>query len=167
MLDLKTLVRDIPDFPIKGVVFRDISPLLENHDAFTAALDRLAGELNMNDVDHVVGIESRGFILGAALAARCGKGFIPLRKAGKLPPPVQALSYDLEYGKATLEMRAGKGRVAVIDDVLATGGTLAAALELCNRSGFDVVGAGVLIDLRFLNEFRFKGDRIASVITYD
>ncbi len=121
----------------------------------------------MSEIDHIVGIESRGFILGAAIAARFSKGFIPLRKAGKLPPPVEALSYKLEYGEATLEMRHGRGRVAVIDDVLATGGTLDAGIQLCNRAGYRVVGAAVLIDLRFLNQYLFNGSRIASVIQYE
>lgn len=166
-MNFKNLVRDIPDFPKPGVVFRDISPLLEDSHAFTLALDHMVSGLEMSKIDHVVGIESRGFILGAAIAARFAKGFIPLRKAGKLPPPVVALSYELEYGEATLEMRTGRGRVAVIDDVLATGGTLDAGIKLCNRAGYEVIGAAVLIDLRFLNEFRFKGSRIASVIQYE
>lgn len=166
-MDFKTLVRDIPDFPKPGVVFRDISPLLEDSHAFTLALDRMTAGLRMAEIDHVVGIESRGFILGAAIAARFAKGFIPLRKAGKLPPPVESLSYKLEYGEATLEMRRGRGRVAVVDDVLATGGTLDAGIQLCRRAGYEVVGAAVLIDLRFLNSFELDGSRIASVIQYE
>ncbi|MEK7356217.1 MAG: adenine phosphoribosyltransferase [Bdellovibrionota bacterium] len=166
-MDFKTLVRDIPDFPKPGVMFRDISPLLEDHRAFTLALDKMIVTLEMGQVDHVVGIESRGFILGAALAARFAKGFIPLRKAGKLPPPVEAMSYKLEYGEATLEMRRGRGRVVVIDDVLATGGTLDAGIKICDKAGYEVVGAAVLIDLRFLNQFKFNGARVGSVIQYE
>ena len=166
-VDFKTLVRDIPNFPKDGVVFRDISPLLEDPRAFTLALDRMVAGLEMSKVDHVVGIESRGFILGSAIAARFTKGFIPLRKAGKLPPPVESLSYKLEYGEATLEMRRGRGRVVVIDDVLATGGTLDAGIRICERAGYEVIGAAVLIDLRFLNSYEFKGSRIPSVIQYE
>jgi adenine phosphoribosyltransferase len=166
-MDFKSLVRDIPDFPKPGVMFRDISPLLEDPHAFTLALDHMISGLEMSKIDHIVGIESRGFILGSAIAARFSKGFIPLRKAGKLPPPVESLSYKLEYGEATLEMRRGRGKVAVIDDVLATGGTLDAGIQLCNRAGYEVLGAAVLIDCRFLNQYRFNGARIASVIQYE
>jgi adenine phosphoribosyltransferase len=166
-MDLKKLVRDIPDFPIAGVLFRDISPILESPPAFHAALEQLVRKVDLSKIDHVVGIESRGFILGAAIAAKFEKGFIPLRKAGKLPPPVVEKSYELEYGKATLEMRPGAGKVLIVDDVLATGGTLDAAVELCAKAGYQVMDISVLIDLRFLNGFRFNGHPVCSALVYE
>ncbi|MBS0307678.1 MAG: adenine phosphoribosyltransferase [Proteobacteria bacterium] len=165
-MDLQTLVREVPDFPIPGVLFRDISPILESPPALNFALDRMVDQVDITQIDLIVGIESRGFILGAALGARFGKGFVPLRKAGKLPPPVESLSYALEYGKATLEMRAGHGRVLIVDDVLATGGTLNAGILLCQRAGYEVVGVSVLINLEQLNTLRFKGKAIHAVLHY-
>ena len=165
-MNIKNLIRDIPDFPISGVVFRDISPLLESPKDFNLALEKMVFNIDMKAIQHIVGIESRGFILGAALASMYKKGFIPLRKAGKLPPPVQQISYKLEYGSASLEMRAGKGSVLVVDDVLATGGTLSAAIELCESSGYKVADACVLINLTFLNQMKFQGNLIHSAVSY-
>lgn len=165
-MDLKTLVHEVQDFPLPGILFRDISPILASPAALDVALDKMVSHMNLADIDLIAGIESRGFILGAALAARFGKGFVAVRKAGKLPPPVEALSYDLEYGKATLEMRAGQGRVLVVDDVLATGGTLAAAIELCGRAGYEVMDVSVLINLEGLNAMRFRGEPIHAVLKY-
>lgn len=165
-MDLKTLVRAIPDFPIPGVLFRDIAPILESSEAFQLMLERLIAQMNLSEIDAFIGVESRGFILASALAAKFHKGFIPLRKAGKLPPPFEQKSYALEYGTATLELRRGTGRVAVIDDVLATGGTLQAALDLCQRAGYDVKDVAVLINLKGLNEMKFRGSVVHSVIEY-
>ena len=165
-INLQSYVRDVPDFPIPGVMFRDISRLLSTKEVFQHAVEKMARLTDLNKVDYVVGIESRGFILGAAMAARFDKGFIPMRKAGKLPPPVQKHSYTLEYGQATLEMSHGSGKVVVIDDVLATGGTLDAAKILCERAGFEVEALAVLINLKFLNQYRFKGKEIPSVLDY-
>lgn len=165
-MDYKSLIRDIPDFPIPGVLFRDVSPLLESPEAFHSVLDAMVSHVNLPRIDHVVGIESRGFILGAGIAARHSLGFVPLRKAGKLPPPVQSQKYSLEYGTAELEMRPGRGRVLVVDDVLATGGTLQAAIDLCQRAGYEVVDTAVLINLKFLNQMTFNGREIHSVVQY-
>jgi len=165
-MDFKSLIRDIPDFPIPGVLFRDISPLLESPPAFQAALDRMVSHCDLGRIDHVVGIESRGFILGSAIAARFHKGFVPMRKAGKLPPPVENLSYALEYGEAALEVRHRSGRVLIVDDVLATGGTLEAARLLCGRAGYHVENLAVLINLTFLNQMKFNGRGVHSVIDY-
>lgn len=165
-MQLHTLVRDVPDFPIPGVLFRDITPILESPAALNFALDQMVAHVALETIDLIVGIESRGFILGAALGTRFGKGFVPLRKAGKLPPPVESLSYALEYGNATLEMRAGQGRVLIVDDVLATGGTLNAAIALCERAGYEVAELSVLINLEQLNSMTFRGGPIYSVLKY-
>ena len=125
MQALRDLVVEIPDFPKPGILFRDISPLLRSHfDATIGAVESLFSDDEWRATDAVAGIESRGFILAAALADRRGKGFVPIRKKGKLPPPVVDVAYDLEYGSGVLEMQTGRGRLLLIDDVLATGGTL-------------------------------------------
>lgn len=122
--------------------------------------------MDLRIVDAFVGIESRGFILASILASHFRKGFIPLRKAGKLPPPVVAESYELEYGNATLEMAPGTGRVVILDDVLATGGTLMAAINICKKAGYEVENVGVLVNLTFLNEMQFRGQPVISLIQY-
>ncbi len=168
MIDLKQHIAAVPDFPKPGILFRDIMPLLRTQFAATiAALDALLSEKEWAGIDAIAGIESRGFILGAALALRRGKGFIPIRKQGKLPPPVSTLAYELEYGTATLEMQPGTGRVVVVDDVLATGGTMKAALELCARSGFEVRGMLALIDLKLVAPLRWNGLALRAALTYD
>jgi adenine phosphoribosyltransferase len=155
MQDLKQFVVDIADFPKPGILFRDISPLLRRHFAATiAALDGLFDAHEWNAVDAIAGIESRGFILASALAERRGKGFVPIRKKGKLPPPVVDIAYDLEYGTGVLEMQAGQGRLLLIDDVLATGGTLTASVTLSRQAGYVVQGVGVLIDIGIAPGFR-------------
>ena len=167
MLDLKEIIADVPDFPRPGILFRDIAPLLREH--FGATLDALDGLLREDQwrrVDAVAGIESRGFILGAALAARRGKGFVLVRKQGKLPPPVIDLSYDLEYGSGVLEMQPGQGSLLLIDDVLATGGTLTAAADLCVRAGYRVEALAVLIDLRIAQDFAWRQMRPHAAIVY-
>jgi adenine phosphoribosyltransferase len=149
MLELKRHVVDVPDFPRPGILFRDITPLLRGQ--FQPTIDALDGLLDTNDwhsVDAVAGIESRGFILAAALAARRGKGFVPVRKQGKLPPPVVDIAYALEYGSGVLEMQRGAGRLLLVDDVVATGGTMRAAAELCGLAGYEVGALAALIDLK-------------------
>lgn len=165
-MNLKSLIRDIPDFPQKGVLFRDITPLLKDPAALGEIARRLPEQADLSRIDYFAGIESRGFILAMLLASHHGKGFLPIRKAGKLPPPTVKRSYDLEYGKATLELNPGQGRVMVIDDVLATGGTLGAAIDLCAEAGYSVEDTAVLINLTFLNQMKFKGRTVHSVLQY-
>ena len=165
--ELKAAIRDVPDFPRPGVLFRDISPLLKSHFAATIeALDGLLTEEEWRTIDAVAGIESRGFILGAALALRRGKGFVLVRKQGKLPPPVVDVSYALEYGSGVLEMQRGQGRVLLIDDVLATGGTLSASADLCLRAGYSVAALAVLIDLQLVVDYRWRELPLRAVISY-
>jgi adenine phosphoribosyltransferase len=155
---LERLIRDVPDFPRPGIMFKDISPLLADHDGLSAVVRALAAAAADADgeplVDKVVGIEARGFILGAPVALALGAGFVPVRKAGKLPGPTHRVSYALEYGEAVLEVHADAiepgERVLVVDDVLATGGTIAAARSLVESCGGEVVGAAVLMELSFL-----------------
>jgi adenine phosphoribosyltransferase len=155
---LVRLIRDVPDFPKPGVMFKDISPLLADHEGFTAVVEALAEagvDAHGEVVDKVVGIEARGFILAAPVALRLGVGFVPVRKAGKLPGPTHQAAYALEYGEAVLEVHHDAilpgERVLVIDDVLATGGTVAAARSLVESCGGTVAGVAVLMDLAFLD----------------
>ena len=167
-MDYKKLIRDVPDFPIKGVLFRDVSPLLQNAEAFSKVAIDFSKLIDMQTVDLFVGIESRGFIFAAQLAGKFNKGFLPLRKAGKLPPLVHQESYELEYGQATLEIAPAEKKLNVVicDDVLATGGTLKAAINLCQKAGYEVQDILVLIDLTFLNQLHFKNQKIKSLIQY-
>lgn len=165
-MNLKELIRDIPDFPQKGVLFRDISPLLKSPKALDYVANQFAKRMNFSEVDYFAGVESRGFILATLLAAKFNKGFLPLRKAGKLPPPLIAESYSLEYGKATLEANPGEGRVIILDDVLATGGTLAASINLCEKAGYHVEDVAVLINLKFLNKMTFRSKEICSLVDF-
>jgi adenine phosphoribosyltransferase len=146
-------VRDVPDYPQPGVVFKDITPLLADGEAFSAVVDALSAQFG--PVDKVAGIEARGFILAAPVALRLGAGFVPIRKKGKLPGATLAEEYQLEYGTATVEVLtdafAPAERVLVIDDVLATGGTACAAASLIHRAGAQVAGITVLLELSFLN----------------
>ncbi|MEO8365046.1 MAG: adenine phosphoribosyltransferase [Pseudoxanthomonas sp.] len=150
----QTLLRDVPDFPRPGILFKDITPVLADADAFAAAVAEMAAPWRDQRLDAVVGIESRGFILGAALALELGTGFVPVRKPGKLPARTLSLDYTLEYGSDRLQIHVDAlpfgARVIVIDDVLATGGTLKAALALTRQQGAEVVAAAVLLELGFL-----------------
>ena len=167
MTNLRQYIRDVPDFPQAGIMFRDIAPLLREH--FAATIDALAAQLPQSvwtEADAIAGIESRGFILAAALAAQHGKGFVPIRKKGKLPPPVVDRPYSLEYGTGVLEMQRGSGTLILVDDVLATGGTLRAAADLCTDAGYTVRSLLVLIDLKLVPTIEWKGMPVASVIQY-
>jgi adenine phosphoribosyltransferase len=165
---ITTLVRDVPDYPQPGVMFKDITPLLADGAAFAAVIDALAG--NYGPVDKVAGIEARGFVLAAPVACRLGAGFVPIRKKGKLPGVTFAQEYDLEYGTATVEVLTDafepSERVLVIDDVLATGGTARAAADLVRQAGAEVVGLAVLLELAFLNgRAKLPGLPVSALLT--
>ncbi|MEO6690657.1 MAG: adenine phosphoribosyltransferase [Dokdonella sp.] len=155
MRTLQALIRAVPDFPTAGITFRDITPLLADAQAFARCIECLAEPWVDQRIEAICAIESRGFIFGAALATRLGAGFVPLRKPCKLPPPVIGIDYELEYGHNRLEARADAcragERVLLVDDVLATGGTLAAAHALVKTTGAHIVGASVLIELPALS----------------
>jgi len=152
---LKALVRDVPDFPQEGVLFKDITPLLADELAFSTVIDLIVVHFGRGNIDKVVGIEARGFILASPVAYHFGAGFVPVRKADKLPWETESAEYELEYGTATLEIHrdavASGERVLVVDDVLATGGTSRATAELVERIGGKVVGIACLIELEFLH----------------
>jgi adenine phosphoribosyltransferase len=167
---LKAYICDIPDFPQKGVIFRDITPLLSNGNRFRQMIEALKKKID-GRVDYIVSIESRGFILGSALAYSMGIGFIPIRKAGKLPRKTFSQSYDLEYGRATIQIHRDavkKGaRVLIVDDVLATGGTARAAVKLAQKTGATVAGIYFLIELTALKgRQKLKGYPVSALMTY-
>jgi adenine phosphoribosyltransferase len=170
-MDLKKHIRHVPDFPKVGILFYDITTLLKDADGFKATIDLLATPYIGQNIDVVVGIESRGFILGGAVAERIRAGFIPIRKPGKLPSKALKESYDLEYGKDALEIHhdaVEKGqRVLIVDDVLATGGTAAAATQLVKKLGGHLEGLAFLIELIGLNgKAKLAGERVYSVLQY-
>ena len=170
--NLTGLIRSIPDFPKKGIVFRDITTLLKDKDAFARAIDILAEHYQGSQVDKVVSVESRGYILGAPLAYKLGAGFIPIRKPGKLPAATIRQEYALEYGTDAVEIHKDaitRGeRVLVHDDLLATGGTAAAACQLVEKLGGKVVGVSFLIELTFLpGRKRLSPYEVSSLISYD
>ncbi|HEX3925510.1 MAG TPA: adenine phosphoribosyltransferase [Streptosporangiaceae bacterium] len=165
---ISSRIRDVPDYPQPGVLFKDITPLLADGPAFAAVVTALAGPYG--HVDKVVGIEARGFILAAPVACRLGAGFVPVRKQGKLPAQTIAESYQLEYGTATVEVHADAfapgDRVLVVDDVLATGGTAAATASLVRRSGAQVAAIAVMLELGFLDgRARLPGFEVRSLLT--
>jgi len=168
---LKDHIRDIPDFPKPGVVFKDITPLLADVDAFRFTVDALADHFSGKRVDKVLGIEARGFIIAAPVAYRFGCGFVPVRKAGKLPWDVEKQEYVLEYGTDLLEIHrdavAPGERALIVDDVLATGGTAGAAVRLVERLGGEVAGLGFVIELGFLQgRGKLDGRDVVSLIEY-
>lgn len=163
---LESLITNIPDFPKKGVMFKDINPLLEVH--LKEVVELMSKQIDWSNIDAVIGIESRGFILGAAMAIQNNVGFIPIRKKGKLPPPVVSQAYTLEYGEDVLEMALNDTvkRVVLVDDVLATGGTYNAARELCLKNNYDVKAFSVVIDLQFLNQLHKEIPNLYSIFNY-
>jgi adenine phosphoribosyltransferase len=169
--DFTAYVRDIPDFPQPGIMFKDITPLLHDPVAFKASIESLIEAFKDLDIDYVVGVESRGFILGAPIALALGVGFIPVRKPGKLPYDTERIDYTLEYGSGSLEIhrdavKPGQ-RVLILDDLLATGGTIKGTRALIERLGGVVVGAGFLIELSFLNgREHLPGLNVQSLLTY-
>lgn len=172
MLDLKQYIRSVPDFPIKGIVFRDITTLLKDSAAFKYSIDALCDYFADNGADTIVGPESRGYIYGAAMAYRMGVAFVPVRKPGKLPADTVSETYQLEYGADTIEMHrdalGSDSKVLMIDDLLATGGTMAAACRMVEKMGGRIVGIGFLIELSFLKgREKLKRYPIHSLIQYD
>ena len=168
---LKQYVRDVPDYPQKGIVFRDITPLLGDKNIFREVVDLMSRAWTKSPPDLVAAIEARGFIPGAAIAVKLGAGFVPIRKTGKLPWMTVMESYDLEYGTDQLEVHSDAvqpgQKVLIVDDVLATGGTASAAVRLMHKLGADVIGVQVLIELGYLNGRQKLSDvRLVSEITY-
>lgn len=168
---LKAKIRHVPDFPKPGIMFYDITPLLSDPQGFRDTIDAIAAPYMGEDIDQVVGIESRGFILGAAVANTLGCGFVPIRKPGKLPSATHKESYNLEYGADALEIHTDamghKARILIVDDVLATGGTARAAVDLVRKVGADVIGVAFLIELDFLaGRAKLGGEPVYSVLRY-
>ena len=168
---LKSLVRDVSDFPQEGIVFKDITPLLADELAFSTVIDLIVVHFGRGNVDKVVGIEARGFILASPVAYHFGAGFVPVRKVDKLPWETESAEYELEYGTATLEIHrdavAPGERVLIVDDVLATGGTARATAQLVGRIGGKVVGIACLIELGFLNgRDKLEGYELFTLLRY-
>ncbi|MHC1720718.1 MAG: adenine phosphoribosyltransferase [Clostridiaceae bacterium] len=171
-MELKDKIRIIEDFPVKGISFKDITTLIQDKEAFKSAIDQLAEYFRDKDIDIVVGPEARGFILGAPLAYAIGAGFVPVRKKGKLPFDTMSISYSLEYGSDDLEIHKDavkKGqRVIIIDDLLATGGTIESVIQLVESMGGEIASVGFLIELTGLKgRDRIKGCDVVSLLQYD
>jgi adenine phosphoribosyltransferase len=169
---LKKLVRTVPDFPKPGILFYDITTLLKDKKGFAQLIDALAAHYIGQDIDLVLGIEARGFIFGPALAYRLNAGFVPVRKPRKLPAPTARVSYDLEYGTDSLEIHLDAiqpgNRVVIVDDLLATGGTMEATIKLVRQLGGDIVGLGFAVELDFLKgRDRFREFDVFSLLHYD
>jgi len=171
MKDLKSYIRDVPDFPKKGIIFKDITTLLKSGEVFKEVIDTFADRYKTTELDSIVSVEARGFIIGSALAYKLGKGIIPVRKKGKLPYKTDSITYDLEYGTDTLEIHKDainpKDRVLIIDDVLATGGTISAVAQLVEKQGGEIAEIAFLIELGFLKgRDKLKKYNVFSLIKY-
>lgn len=172
-IDLKAYIREFPDWPKEGILFRDITPILLHPRVFTAAVDALCAEYYKSaEVDFVAAVEARGFIFGTAVAERLGVGFVPIRKKGKLPGQIQSITYDLEYGTDTLQVRSDAiehgSEVLMVDDLLATAGTMSAACRLIERVGGKIAGISFLIELAYLKGREKLSDyKVTSVVSYD
>jgi adenine phosphoribosyltransferase len=173
-IDLAAYIRSIPDWPKPGILFRDITPLLAEPKAFAAAVDALSEDFGDDNIDYVAAVEARGFIFGAAVAERLGAGFVPIRKKGKLPHEIESITYDLEYGTDTLEVHTDAfshgARVLMVDDLLATGGTMAAACELVEKIGGKIAAISFLIELAELAHLagrqKLRGYKIKTVLSF-
>ena len=170
-MDLNSYIRDIPDFPKPGILFKDITPLLADPSAFEYSIAKLAAHYSKTPIDAIAAVEARGFLFAAPLALQLRKPLVPLRKPGKLPYRTYSLKYDLEYGQAELHMHIdgieSGAKVLIIDDVLATGGTMAAGCQLIEQAGGTVVGCAFLVELGFLKgREKLKGQNIYSLLTY-
>jgi adenine phosphoribosyltransferase len=170
-INLQKYIRAIPDWPAKGVLFRDITPLLADAAAFKAAIDAMSAPFADKKIEYVAAVESRGFIFGASIAEKLGAGFVPVRKKGKLPFKTKSVTYDLEYGSATIEIHTdafAKGaKILLVDDLLATGGTIAAAASLIEKLSGEIVGVTFLIELAFLHgRDKLTDYNMKTVITY-
>jgi adenine phosphoribosyltransferase len=168
---LKKSIRDIPNFPKEGIIFKDITTLLKDKKAFKKSIDMLAKQFKKSKIDMVVAVEARGFIFGSAIAYKLGVGFVPIRKKGKLPHKTKSITYELEYGTDTLEMHIDaikpRTRVLVVDDLLATGGTIRAVCDLLKQQKAVIVGVGFLVELVFLNgKKKLKDLDIYSILKY-
>lgn len=171
-IDLRRFIRDIPDWPKEGILFRDITPLLANPEAFAAAVDALSAGFTEAGIEYVAAVEARGFIFGSAVAEKLGAGFVPIRKKGKLPAQTESITYDLEYGTGTLEVHfdavESGAKVLMLDDLLATGGTMAAACKLIERIGGQVTGVVFLIELAALRGAEKISDyEVTSIISFE
>ena len=168
-MDYKDYIVEVQDFPINGVNFKDISPLLADEHIFESTIVDMGNlvDAGYNPPDYWIGIDARGFIFASALATHFGGGVVMCRKRGKLPPPVESESYSLEYSTATLQMKEGKGTVVIVDDVLATGGTLRATNLLANKAGYDVKDNLVLIDLKYVPTVVDLNLKVRSLISYE
>ena len=165
-MSYKDFITEIPNFPIDGVNFKDISPLLADQETFRSALVDMGGNFDDDLPDYWIGIDSRGYLFSSGLATYFGGGVVCARKEGKTTGQVVKKTYDLEYGTATLELQPGKGKVVIVDDVLATGGTLKATHELAETAGYEVIGSLVLIDLKYVPRVDNFDLKVESIVTY-
>lgn len=170
-MNIKSLIRDVPDFPKPGIIYRDITTLLQNSEGLNYVIDHFSELFFEHKIDYVIGIESRGFIFGAPIAYKLGAGFVPVRKAGKLPAEIHSIEYELEYGSDTLEIHQdaieAKSRILIVDDLIATGGTAAATAELINKLGCELIGFAFIIELLALEgRAKLPDAPIQSMVTY-
>ncbi len=170
-IDLKSYIRDIPNFPKEGIIFKDLTLLLRDKDALKQAVDILAEKFQKEKIDYIVAVEARGFIFGSAIAYKLDAGFVPIRKKGKLPYRTSSITYELEYGTDTLEIHEdalpANSRVLIVDDLLATGGTVRAVVDLVKKQNAKIVGVAFLVELGFLNgKEKLKGLPLFSVIKF-
>lgn len=170
-MDIKSLIRDIPDFPKPGIIYRDITTLLQSSEGLNYVIDHFSELFSEQEIDYVIGIESRGFIFGAPIAYKLDAGFVPVRKSGKLPAEIHSIEYELEYGSDTLEIHQDaiqpESRILIVDDLIATGGTAAATAELINKLGCELIGFAFIIELLALEgRAKLPDAPIQSMVKY-